>query len=497
MSLIGIDVGSSAVKVAAYRPDATLLAEHRVETTSRHPAPGEWEVDPAEVWEASATAIREVARRDTVRAEPPRAIAISASGREVHLANADGDPLSPCLMAGDARRASAVDRDARELSPERCVALCGHPPERMDPVYRILWWRERGGPEHHARWYLGWHELLTLKLGGRPITDPGLASRWLVYDTSQGTWSEERLARTGLDRERLPEVAPWGTVAATARDRVAASLGLPARLPIAVGGFDTSCAALGAGVKRPGQLGLVCGSWHAGVLPVDRDPAPATVLEAGCSLGAHPGGSGRGLFRLSPNGGVVTAWAERLLGASSDELEEAYGSDPSPVVAVPRLSPAPEGGATAGGRSTTGGALLGLSLATSAAEVLQALAEGAAYELTLALRSLARAGVRVEVIRVTGGGARSGWWLQLLADLTSVPVERARPDAGTLGAAMLAGLAVGDHATVEEATTLAEVGDRYEPNPERATLHARRLDAYEATAARLEQLGRQDGGPGA
>ena len=143
MSLIGIDLGTSAIKVAAYRTDGSPLAAARREVAGHRPLPGHWEVDVRDSTEAFWTALKDVTSDEAVRSDPPVAISFSSSGREVFPVDAEGTPLGPCLMTADTRGDEVAARTAGRRSPEAWFALAGHVPRRMDPVNRALWWCER------------------------------------------------------------------------------------------------------------------------------------------------------------------------------------------------------------------------------------------------------------------------------------------------------------------------------------------------------------------
>lgn len=482
MSLIGIDVGSSAVKVAAYRPDGVLLAGAREPVIPQKPHPGYWEVEPEAVWEATLACLGRLAGAPLARDHPPEALAVSASGREGFPVAADGTVLGPCIMAADLRGEDIEVATASRMSVQEWVQACGHVPKRMDPTNRLLWWyRQRPEVMARARAFLGWHEFLTLRLAGLPVVDRSLAGKWLIYDLATGQWSPERIADLGLDPTVLPEVRPWGSVIGTVRASLARELGLPPGVPVAVGAFDASCAALGSGAARTGVVGLLCGSWEDLVAPTDTATLSLEMASRGFSLEPHPGSGGLALFSLSPNGTAVVDWARDLAGMPLEELEERLqrsGTSPSPLLAVPHLS-----GATVGwvdGRRLRGG-LLGLTLATSPDDVVKALMESIAYDLALAAAHLRGAGIPMEVLRASGGGARSGWWMQLKADLCGVPVEVVdQPEPGTVGAALLAGLAVGNYGSLEEgAAVLTHPVHRYEPDDARRSCHAAALARYQ------------------
>jgi xylulokinase len=131
------------------------------------------------------------------------------------------------------------------------------------------------------------------------------------------------------------------------------------------------------------------------------------------------------------------------------------------------------------GRKARGG-LVGLTLATSGADVVQAFMEGIAYDTVNTLSLMVDEGIEVERIRITGGGARSSWWTQLKADVANMPIEVVtHPEPGTLGAALLAGLAIGVYDDLEDVSeNLSGTSTVHIPDPDRAALHEERLETY-------------------
>jgi xylulokinase len=142
------------------------------------------------------------------------------------------------------------------------------------------------------------------------------------------------------------------------------------------------------------------------------------------------------------------------------------------------------------GRKARGG-VLNITLATTATQLVQAFMESIAYDTRNTLALMRGEGIGVERIRITGGGARSAWWTQLKADVTGVPVEVVtQPEPGTLGAALLAGVAVGVYSDLEAISrALSGTARVYEPNTARAAQHLKRMQTYEATVAALLQTG--------
>jgi len=152
--------------------------------------------------------------------------------------------------------------------------------------------------------------------------------------------------------------------------------------------------------------------------------------------------------------------------------------EPSSVMAIPYLS-----GSMAyweDGRKAKGG-LVGITLATSKADVVQAFMESIAYDSANTLSMMREEGIKVDHIRITGGGARSAWWTQLKADMTDKPIEVVEAtEPGTLGAALLAGLAIGLYDDIEGISKeFSGTKLIYTPNQKRAALHKERFERYQ------------------
>lgn len=467
MSLIGIDLGTSAIKVAAYAVDGTLLAEARQAVPAHRPQPGYWEVDVGESLTAFREALTTVASHPRVRADPPRAISFSSSGREIFPAADDGAPLGPCLMTADVRGDDVAARTAARRSTEEWFRLAGHVPGRMDPVNRILWWQENNREAAaSARWFMNWHDFYALLLSGVPVADASGAGAWAVYDLSSKTWSADLVAEVGLDPQWLPLIQPSASPIAPVTPAAAREYGLPEDTLIVTGAWDFCAAALGTGAVDARTLALACGSWHSFLLPV-RSGWKEDLADEGIAAIPHPGPLGFALASFDPNGMSVIDWARDLLGLSQRELEEGLkgcGPGPGPIFAEPTFTPLPHVPAT--GR---GGLLSGLCLSSSKVDVVRALLEGIACDFSLALDRLHRHGCSPQVIRASGGGAGSAWFMQLHADLTGLPVEVvSQGEPGAFGAALMAGVGCGAYSDLTTAIDrLVVVSRRFEPDPER------------------------------
>jgi xylulokinase len=485
MSLLGIDVGSSSVKVGAYDEKGELIELDRGDVTPRHPQPGWWEQDPDEVWQTTSDLVRSLMRKQVLKRDPPSAVAISASVRENFPADSEGNPLGSCIMAADVRGEEFEIPPQGTPLPEPWSLSCGHMRERMDPFNRLLWW-QKNHPDilKRAKYFPGWHEFFALRLCGRFVTDCTIAGRWLIYDLKRVGWEMERLSAYEVRQELIPEILPWGSVIGDVRREVLEDWGISKSLKMAVGASDLNCAALGAGVSTVDETCLASGSFENLLIPTDEFPT-ATMLLRGLSVTAHPGTSAHAVWAICPTGTAVLNWARNLLHVSIEDLDAMLqngGTMPSSVLAVPYLS-----GAFIyweNGRKLRG-ALFGLTLATSQLDIVKAFMESIAYDHVNTLSLLKGEGVEVKYVRAMGGGSRSIWWTQLKADMMGVPIEVVdQPEPGTRGAALLAGLAVGGFDDITEAARVSVGTIRiHEPDQDRAVLHSEKIETYRNTVS--------------
>jgi xylulokinase len=473
VSLIGIDLGTSAIKVGAFAIDGTALSGASRSIPDIRPAPGQCEVDVILHRAAFREAVREVATSEAVRRDPPVAISFSSSGREVFPVSAEGEPIGRCLMTSDTRGDDVAAVTAARRSPEEWQRLTGHVPRRMDPVNRALLWRETD-PETVARtrWFMNWHEFYALLMSGRPVIDWSDAGTWATYDLETASWSRERIVETGIDPRWLSEIQPNGTPIGPVLPSAAADLELPGDVLIVTGAFDTYAASVGSAAVDPGVVSLAAGSWNSFNMPVTAG-WPTELVYDGIGVYPHPGPTGFGLLVTNPNGMAVVDWARKLCQLSIVDLEAGLavaGPGPGHVFADAAFTPLPHVAASEG----FGGTFQGVTLASGAVDLVRALLEGIACQFALSIEQLARRGIHARSVRATGGGSKNAWLMQLNADLTGVPVEVvAQEEPGAFGAAILAGVGAGVYPSVSTAVAeLVSVARRYEPDPDRGARYA-------------------------
>ncbi|WP_112133770.1 FGGY family carbohydrate kinase [Glycomyces dulcitolivorans] len=460
MTAISIDAGTTAIKAVAHAGDGTELAVARRSVAVERPRPGWAEQDMADVWRATAEAVRDVA---AALPEPPQRIALTAQGDGCWLVDAQGEPTGPAVLWSDGRAADIVDRwrDEGRLAeafrangsltfpglPNAVLAwLDAHDPDRLDRSHAAL---TCGGWVFH-------------NLTGLFAADESDASAPFL-DPATRDYSPRLVELFGLSRAArlLPQVLGDGRRAAALRPEAAAALGLPAGLPVVMAPYDVASTAIGAGAATAGTGCAILGTTLC-----------TEIVRAGTDTSGEPAGltvaldSAGQWLRVYPTlaGTEVIDWATAMLGLDSPEALGDLAAQAPPgaggLVFLPYLSPAGERAPFLD--TAARGTFWGLTLEHGREHLARAVFEG----LTLTIKDcLAASGADVGELRVCGGGASSDFWCRMIADATGVPVARtADTEIGAKGAFLSGLVATGDEPDLATAAAkYVRTGDRFEP----------------------------------
>ena len=461
---LGIDLGTTGIKVGLFDAAGTIVAEASREIRLDAPQPDFLEFD-AEQYEALACeAVREVL--SSADAAAVQAVGISSQAQTFVVTDAAGRPLRPAV--------SWLDVRARAETDELCAIADRLNHTTMNAVQsapKVLWLRRHEpAVAERMRRLLVIPDYLVFHLTGRAVTDGVFASSTGLYSGFERRWVPDLVAATGLDESMLPEVARPGTPVGTLTAEAAGRLGLPESVIVAVGTNDQPCGALGAGNVTPGCASLAMGTALAIILTADtRDGAPR-----GVGVSHHPASTDAApLFALlayAKTCGVVIRWL-RDLAAPGGSYDDLFAEAAAVPIGAEGLSCVPHfsGTATPDFNARVRGAFVGLTLAHGRAHLLRALIESLAFTVRQNM-DLLRQAFPANEIRAIGGGARSDLWLQMIADVTGLPVARPRTrEAACLGAAELGMVAAGRFDSVAEASAaIYESERRFDPDPSTA-----------------------------
>jgi xylulokinase len=447
--LVGIDVGTTAVKALAVSPDGDVLARAEREYPLSSPHPGWSEQDPDDWVRAAEAALAEL---------DADADGIGYSGQMHGLVclDASGAVLRPAILWNDQRTAAQCAEIEERVGLERLVELTGNRALTGFTAPKLLWVREHE-PDVYARiaHVLLPKDYVRFRLSGELVMDLADASGTLLLDVGRRRWSDDVLAALDLPREWLPEV------------RESTDTG---------GAGDQAAGAVGVGVVAPGTLSVVLGT--SGVVFAAL-PAFAHDAEGRAHAFCHavPGGWHAMGVMLSAAGSL--AWLRDLLDAPYDVLlaeAESWPAGAEGALFAPYLS----GERTPHADPNVRAAFTGLSLRHDRGALVRAVLEGVAYGLRDSLELLRSLAVAADVGRISGGGARSALWTRIVASVLDLPLERTAVEEGAAyGAALLGGVAAGTFADVHEAVAACvRVRETVEPDPQWVAAYAEGYERF-------------------
>jgi xylulokinase len=472
-----IDAGGSGVKVGVvsietWRTAAIVRREYAPSVS----APGLLEWDPAVWWGVIEAALAEAV---AVAGEPPeRYSALTCTGMRIPFVLVDErcEPLAPGVLVADARGNAYVDEAREAIGPDELYATTGHWPAPHFGLPKLLWYvRERAALWSRTRWVLQFCDWLLERLCGVVAGEPSSASISQMLDVGGRHWAGHLLAAAGIDAARMPPLRTAGSLADGLQAGVAARVGLPAGLPVHVGGGDTHVACLGAAGLDGPAIVVVAGTTTPIVLAT-RAPLFGTATTPLVSAHLRPG-----RWAAETNvgtSGAMLRWLRDLSGRSYEELE-ALAATAEPGAGGALVCAAnPEWGAKHWARVPPV-AIVGAGPAHDLADIARAVLECSAHATACNLARLAAASgdASADVI-LTGGGGRSAFAAQLLADVLGrqVVVPELEHAASLGGALLVAGL---DRPPEEPRRRL------FEPHAGRHATYAVHTQRYADTFARL------------
>ena len=434
---LGIDLGTSGLRGLLIDDDQRPVGSADAPLSVSRPRPGWSEQDPAD-WIAGAEALLgALSAAHPAQMAAVKSIGLSGQMHGATLIGRDDRALRPSILWNDMRaaaEAAALDADPAFRSVTGNIVFPGFTAPK-------LVWAARHEPAlfEAADCVLLPKDVLRLWLTGERISDMSDASGTAWLDVGARDWSDALLAKTGLSRAQMPALAEGSAEAGRLRGALAARFGMKAGIPVAGGGGDNAASAIGVGATAEGEGFVSLGTSGVVFAAGDRyRPAPESASHAFCH--ALPGAWHQMGVILSAAGALD--WHAKVMGAAPADLTAALG-DPGAVPGPERFHPYLSGERTPLNDSAIRGAFSGLSHDTTREGLTAAVLWGVAFALRDCLDALRDAGARPPRLLAVGGGSRSVWWAQAIADALNLPVDlAAKGDFGAaLGAARLGMLA--------------------------------------------------------
>lgn len=485
--LLGIDIGTSACKVAVFDREGAVAASAACDYPVYYPEEGRAEQNPQEWWSAVCNAIKRVLNRDGIVPEEIAGVGIDGQSWSAIAIDKNGEVLTNTPIWMDTRSQEICSRLNREIGEDAIFRTAGNSLQPSYTTAKILWYKENM-PEVYKHIYkiLQSNSFIAYRLTGAVSQDLSQGYGLHCFDMRRGCWDEAMCEKLGIPMEFLPEIVSCDTVVGTVTKKASEECGLAVGTPVVAGGLDAACGTLGAGVIHPGETQEQGGQAGGMSICMDTYKADPRLI-----LGFHVVPGQWLLQGGTTGGGGVMRWFEREFAEYERSMEQEKGS--SSLVQLNeiagKVSPGCDGVVflpyMAGERSPiwnpyAKGVFYGLDFSKTKGHMVRACMEGVALSLRHNLEIAEEAGAKVEVLRAMGGSANSLLWTQIKSDVTGKPVVVPSSDtATTLGAAILAGVGVGFYRDYEEAVALTVKETRsHTPNPENGPVYDRTYETY-------------------
>ncbi len=496
---LGLDVGTTRCKAAIFDVQGNTLSTASREYGYSSPRPGWAEQDPLEVWTKIREVLKETVEESRVQ---PIALSVSTQGEAVIFLDSRGEILRPAILGMDMRATHECQLIAEHFSTKDLLAKSGVPLHPITTFSKILWVRENQLDifERTCK-FLCYEDFVFWKLSGEAVIDYSMAGKTLMFDIDHGDWSSEVLEFLGIKRERLALCLPSGKPFTKILPSIAQEIGLPKEMLLITGGHDQCCAALGSGVINEQVAFDNVGTAEVFGIPTSDRNIALLIEPPTFSCYNHVVSSTFLLTALNQSAGLLLRWYRDVWGKETLEEEKRRGvssyqvliskswSKPANIFILPHLT----GSGTPWIDPLSKAAIVGITLNSDEGEVIRAILESIVFELRVNIELFEEKSVSFQEIRVTGGCARSPFWLQIRADILGKPIRTlAFEDASLLGAGILAAVGAGYFSRAEEAVqAMVKTKNFLEPDLALHRFYTDRFEVYKELYPSLKDINHQ------
>ena len=484
MLYIGVDLGTSAVKLLLMEGDGTIQKIVSREYPLHFPHSGWSEQNPEDWYSQTVEGIRDLVRE----CDRSQVAGISFGGQMHGLVTLDEQDqvIRPAILWNDGRSAEETEYLNEKIGKEKLSAYTANIAFAGFTAPKILWMR-KNEPELFARVkkIMLPKDYLAYRLSGTFCTDLSDASGMLLLDVKNRRWSSEMLEICGITEQMLPKLYESYEVVGTLKESVADDLGLPRQVKVIAGAGDNAAAAVGTGTVGEGRCNISLGT--SGTIFISSHTFGVdshNALHSFCHADGYYHLMGCMLSAASCN----KWWNETILRTDDFAAEQAGITKlgENPVIFLPYLM----GERSPHNNPKARGMFIGMSMDTTREDMTQAVLEGVSFGLRDSLEVARSLGIDVQRTRICGGGAKSPLWRRMIASIMNLKVEMIENEEGpALGGAILAAVGCGEYPDVETAAArLVHVTDTIEPEPELVEKYEERYRKFHALYPAVKEL---------
>lgn len=484
MLYIGIDLGTSAVKLLLMQADGTIENIVSKEYPLSFPNPGWSEQKPEDWWNACVEGVREL----TAHVDKSQVAGISFGGQMHGLVvlDAQDQVIRPAILWNDGRTTEETAYLNETVGRDKISRYTANIAFAGFTAPKILWMK-KNEPELFAQIHkiMLPKDYIAYKLTGVHCTDVSDASGMLLMDVEHKCWSKEMIEICGIREDQLAHIYESYEKVGTLLPEIADQLGLPGTVIVAAGAGDNAAAAVGTGTVGNGSCNISLGT--SGTVFVASETFAVdshNALHAFAHADGHYHLMGCMLSAASCN----KWWMEDILGTDDFAAQQADITKlgENHVYFLPYLM----GERSPHNDPKARGTFTGITMDTTRADLTQAVLEGVAFALRDSFEVAKLLGIQIERTKICGGGAKSPLWKKMIANILNIRVDTLASEEGpALGGAMLAAVANGEYADVQEAAEkIVKVVDTIEPEEELAALYEKRYQTFRKIYPQLKEI---------
>ena len=474
MLYIGVDLGTSAVKLLLMEGNGTIKKIVFREYPIYFPHPGWSEQNPEDWFNQTMDGLKELLA-DCDRSQ----VAGISFGGQMHglvILDKDDKVIRPALLWNDGRTYEECDYLNNVIGKDKLSEYTANISFTGFTAPKILWVKNKE-PENFARIekIMLPKDYIAYRLSGVHCTDVSDASGMLIFDVKNRRWSKEMLEICGIREEQLAKVYESYEAVGNVLPEIAAELDIPQTVKVVAGAGDNAAAAVGTGTVGDGMCNISLGT--SGTIFISSEKFGVdknNALHAFAHADGHYHLMGCMLSAASCN----KWWMDEIIGTADYAGEQAKITrlGENHVYFLPYLM----GERSPHNNPNARGTFIGMTMDTSRADMTQAVLEGVAFALRDSFEVAKSLGIHIERTKICGGGAKSPLWKKIIANVMNIKVDVIESEEGpALGGAMLAAVACGEYATVEEAAAkLVKVIDTVDPDPELAAKYEERYQQF-------------------
>ena len=477
MYYIGIDLGTSAVKLLLMEESGKICNIVSKEYPLYFPHPGWSEQNPSDWFEKSMEGMKEL----TAGIDRSQVAGIGFGGQMHGLVTLDKEDqvIRPAILWNDGRTGEETDYLNQVVGKDKLSAYTANIAFAGFTAPKIMWMK-KNEPDNFAKIVkiMLPKDYLAYRLSGSFCTDVSDASGMLLLDVKNRCWSEEMIRICGITREQLPKLYESWEVVGTLKPELAAELGFSPEVKIVAGAGDNAAAAVGTGTVGNGQCNISLGT--SGTIFISSKEFGVDQNNALHSF-CHADGSYHLMGCMLSAASCNKWWSEEILGTKD------YGAEQAPIKELGEnhvyFLPYLMGERSPHNNPDARGVFFGMTMDTTRADMTQAVFEGVAFGLRDSLEVARSLGIQIERTKICGGGAKSPLWKKMIANIMNLKVDVLEVEEGpSLGGAMLAAVGCGAYPDVETiGKKLTKIVDTVEPEPAL-------VEKYEARYQKFREL---------